>query len=216
MIGVLALVPGRRGLEISSIILIFTGMVWNLTFSFYHSLLTVRAWRAGRGLVDRLQLSWWHRLTRLELPATVIGLVWNSVMSWAGGWFFLMASESFTLANHDYALPGIGSYLARAANDGNLRAVFAGIVALVAVVVLLDQLLWVPLIAWSRRFKIELADADDGRESWVLRSLSRSRVLPCGLAAPASCSRRASGSTAPSAVRAGRRHLHRRGVGRGR
>jgi NitT/TauT family transport system permease protein len=175
LIGVLTVVPGRPGLEIASIILIFTGMVWNLTFSFYHSLLTIPPELVEAS--SMLQLSLWHRLTRLELPATVIGLVWNSVMSWAGGWFFLMASESFTLANRAYALPGIGSYLAQAAGDGNLHAVFAGLAALVAVVVLLDQLLWVPLIAWSRRFKIELADADDGRRSWVLRSLSRSRAL---------------------------------------
>ena len=175
LIAVLALAPGRAGLELASIILIFTGMVWNLTFSFYYALLTIPPELIEASAM--LQLSWWHRLTRLELPATVIGLVWNSVMSWAGGWFFLMASESFTLANRAYALPGIGSYLARAAGDGNLRAVFAGLVALIVVVVLLDQLLWVPLIAWSRRFKIELADADDGRRSLVLRSLSRSRVL---------------------------------------
>ncbi len=175
IIGVLTLVPGRAGLEIASIILIFTGMVWNLTFSFYHSLLTIPPELVEASTM--LQLSWWHRLTRLELPATVIGLVWNSVMSWAGGWFFLMASESFTLANRSYALPGIGSYLARAAGDGNLHAISAGLVALIGVVVLLDQLLWVPLVAWSRRFKIELTHTDDGRRSWVLRSLSRSRAL---------------------------------------
>ncbi len=175
LIGVLTFVPGRPGLEVASIILIFTGMVWNLTFSFYHSLLTIppELFEAS----SMLQLSRWYRLTRVELPATVIGLVWNSVMSWAGGWFFLMASESFTLANRAYTLPGIGSYLARAAGDGNLRAVFAGLVALIAVVVMLDQVLWVPLIAWSRRFKIELADTDDVRRSWVARGLSRSRAL---------------------------------------
>jgi NitT/TauT family transport system permease protein len=175
LIGVLTFVPGRAGLEIASIVLIFTGMVWNLTFSFYHSLLTIPPELIEAS--SMLQLSWWHRLTRLELPATIIGLVWNSVMSWAGGWFFLMASESFTLANRAYALPGIGSYLAQGAGDGNLRAVFAGLAALIVVVVLLDQLLWVPLVAWSRRFKIELADADDGRRSWVLQSLSRSHAL---------------------------------------
>jgi NitT/TauT family transport system permease protein len=175
LIGVLTFVPGRPGLEIASIILIFTGMVWNLTFSFYHSLLTIPPELVEAS--SMLQLSWWHRLTRLELPATIIGLVWNSVMSWAGGWFFLMASESFTLANRAYALPGIGSYLAQAAAVGNLRAVLAGLAALIAVVVLLDQLLWVPLVAWSRRFKIELTNTDDGRRSWVLQSLSRSRAL---------------------------------------
>ncbi len=175
LIGVLTILPGRAGLELASIILIFTGMVWNLTFSFYHSLLTIPPELVEAA--SMLQLSRWHRLTRLEIPVTIIGLVWNSVMSWAGGWFFLMASESFTLANRAYALPGIGSYLARAADLGNVRAIVAGLAALVAVVVLLDQLLWVPLIAWSRRFKIELADADGGRQSLVLRGLSRSQAI---------------------------------------
>jgi NitT/TauT family transport system permease protein len=175
LVGVLTILPGRAGLEVASIILIFTGMVWNLTFSFYHSLLTIPPELVEAA--SMLQLSRWHRLTRLEIPVTIIGLVWNSVMSWAGGWFFLMASESFTLANRAYALPGIGSYLARAADLGNVRAIVAGLAALITVVVLLDQLLWVPLIAWSRRFKIELADTDGGRQSWVLRGLSRSHAI---------------------------------------
>jgi NitT/TauT family transport system permease protein len=175
LIGMLALLPGRPGLEIASVVLIFTGMVWNITFSFYHSLLTIppELTEASR----MLQLSPWYRLTRLELPVTVIGVVWNSVMAWAAGWFYLMASESFTLANRSYALPGIGSYLALAASEGNLTAIFTGLGALIAVVVVLDQLIWVPLVLWSRRFKIELAETADGRRSVVQQAFKRSRLL---------------------------------------
>jgi NitT/TauT family transport system permease protein len=175
LIGMLALIPGRVGLEVGSVILIFTGMVWNLTFSFYHSLLTIP--RELSEASRMLALSPWRRFTTLELPVTLIGLIWNSVMSWAAGWFYLMASESFTLANRSYALPGLGSYLAVAANAGNVRAILTGVAVLVGVVILLDQLVWVPLVVWSDRFKLELSDTGESRRSWVLHALQRSRLL---------------------------------------
>ncbi len=175
LIGMLALIPGRIGLELGSIVLIFTGMVWNLTFSFYHSLLTIP--RELSEASQMLGLSPWGRFVTLELPVTMIGLIWNSVMSWAAGWFYLMASESFTLGNRSYALPGLGSYLALAANDGNVPAILAGVTLLIGVVVVLDQLVWVPLIVWSDRFKLELADTAESRRSWVLLGLKRSRLL---------------------------------------
>src|SRR5262249_21994765 len=105
------------------------------------------------------------------------GLIWNSVVSWAAGWFYLMASESFTLAGRSYALPGLGSYLAVAADRGDVRAVLAGIAALVGVVVALYQLLWVPLLVLSRRLKLELAESEDARRSWMLEAMRRSRLL---------------------------------------
>lgn len=175
LIAMLALVPGRIGLELGSVILIFTGMVWNLTFSFYHSLLTIP--RELSEASEMLGMSAWNRFTTLELPVTMIGLIWNSVISWAAGWFYLMASESFTLANRSYALPGLGSYLAVAADRGSVPAVLAGLTALITVVVALDQLVWVPLIVWSRRFKLELADSEDSRRSWVLEALRQSHLL---------------------------------------
>jgi NitT/TauT family transport system permease protein len=176
LLGMMALLPGRRaGFELASVILIFTGMVWNLTFSFYHSLLTIP--RELLEAADMLNLSPWHRLTRVEMPSTIIGLVWNSVISWAGGWFFLMASESFTLGNRAFVLPGLGSYLAAAADQGDTRAILAGLSALLVVIILLDQLVWVPLIVWSGRFKVELADSGESRRSWWLNYLRNASWL---------------------------------------
>ena len=176
LLGMMALLPGRRaGLELASVIVIFTGMVWNLTFSFYHSLLTIP--RELLEASDMLKLSPWHRLTKVELPSTIVGLVWNSVISWAGGWFFLMASESFTLGNRAFVLPGLGSYLAAAADQGNTRAILAGLSALLVVIILLDQLVWVPLIVWSGRFKVELADSGESRRSWWLNYLRNASWL---------------------------------------
>jgi NitT/TauT family transport system permease protein len=177
LLAMIALFPGRAtGLELGSVLLIFTGMVWNMAFSFYHSLLTVpeelnEAARAFR-------LSWWQRFVSLDLPASVIGLVWNSMMSWAGGWFFLMATEAFTLGKQSFTLPGLGSYLAAAANDGNVPAIVWGLGTLVALIVALDQLVWRPLIAWSERFKVELSESQDVPTSWVLDLLHQSRLLP--------------------------------------
>jgi NitT/TauT family transport system permease protein len=177
LLAMIALFPRETtGLEIGSILLIFTGMVWNMAFSFYHSLRTIpdeliEAARAFR-------LSWWQRFTSLELPASAIGLVWNSVMSWAGGWFFLMATEAFSLGKQSFTLPGLGSYLAEAANKGDFAAILWGLGVLVALIVALDQLVWRPLIAWSERFKVELSESQDTPTSWVLDLLRDSALLP--------------------------------------
>ena len=177
LLAMIALFPRETtGLEIGSILLIFTGMVWNMAFSFYHSLRTIpdeliEAARAFR-------LSWWQRFTSLELPASAIGLVWNSVMSWAGGWFFLMATEAFSLGKQSFTLPGLGSYLAEAANKGDFAAILWGLGVLVALIVALDQLVWRPLIAWSERFKMELSESQDTPTSWVLDLLRDSALLP--------------------------------------
>jgi NitT/TauT family transport system permease protein len=173
----IALFPGRSvGVEIGSILLVFTGMVWNMAFSFYHSLITIpeELMEAARAF----RLSWWQRFTQLELPAGMIGLVWNSMMSWAGGWFFLMACESFTLGKQSFTLPGLGSYLAEAANKGNTTAILWGLGTLVALIVALDQLVWRPLIAWGERFKVELSEAQDVPTSWALNVLRESALLP--------------------------------------
>jgi NitT/TauT family transport system permease protein len=177
LLAMIALLPGRTaGLEIGSILLVFTGMVWNMAFSFYHSLRTIpeELMEASRAF----GLSWWRRFTQLELPASAIGLVWNSMMSWAGGWFFLMATETFTLGKESFTLPGLGSYLAEAANKGSTTAIVWGLGTLVTVIVALDQLVWRPLIAWSERFKMELSEAQDVPTSWALNVLRDSAVLP--------------------------------------
>jgi len=177
LLAMIAVFPRQTvGLEVGSILLIFTGMVWNMTFSFYHSLLTLPPELVE--VARALRLTWWQRLTSVELPAATIGLVWNSMMSWAGGWFFLMACESFTLVNRSFTLPGLGSYLAVASSRGDLRAIAWGLVTLVALTVVSDQLLWRPLVAWSQRFKVELAEDPDPPRSWLLNLLRRSRLLP--------------------------------------
>ncbi len=163
------------GAEIASVVLVFTSQAWNLTFSFYNSLLTVP--RELREVAHLYRLSWWQRFRQLELPYAAVGLVWNSMMSWAGGWFFLMAAEMFTLGHRSFQVPGLGSYLQRAAASGDTPAVAAGILTLVAVIVALDQLVWRPLIAWADRFKIELVGGQTPPRSSVLRLLRRSSIV---------------------------------------
>ncbi|HTG61674.1 MAG TPA: ABC transporter permease subunit, partial [Terriglobia bacterium] len=123
------------------------------------------------------RLNWWQSLTQLELPYAAIGLVWNSMMSVAGGWFFLMACEMFVLGNRDLRLPGLGSYLQTAASAGNTRAILWGLVVLVTVIVLTDQLVWRPIIAWAEKFKFEQVEATEIPRSPVLELLRRSKLL---------------------------------------
>jgi NitT/TauT family transport system permease protein len=113
----------------------------------------------------------------MELPFAALGLIWNSVMSWAGGWFFLMAAEIFTLGDKDFRLPGLGAYLQTAANQGNTQALVLGITTLVLLIVLLDQLVWRPLLAWAERFKVSQVESDDAASSWFLDALTRSRLV---------------------------------------
>jgi NitT/TauT family transport system permease protein len=123
------------------------------------------------------RLSWWQRFTQLELPCAAIGLVWNSMMSVAGGWFFLMACEAFVLNNRDLRLPGLGSYLQTAANAGDSGAVVWGLTAMIAVIVLMDQVIWRPTIAWAEKFKFEQVEAAQTPRSPILTLFRRSRIL---------------------------------------
>jgi NitT/TauT family transport system permease protein len=177
MLAMVALFPTRQlGIELGSIVLIFTGQVWNMTFSVYSSIKNIP--HDMIEAADVFRLSWWQRFIQLELPYSAIGLVWNSMMSVAGGWFFLMACEMFVLGNRDLRLPGLGSYLQTAANAGDTRAIAWGILAMVTVIVLMDQLLWRPIIAWSEKFKFEQIEASQPPRSPVLDLLRRSRILP--------------------------------------
>jgi NitT/TauT family transport system permease protein len=175
MLAMVALFPGRQiGLELGSILLIFTGQAWNIAFSFYASLKGI-----PRELDEAARLyrfSTWQRFSELELPFAAIGLVWNSMMSVAGGWFFLMACEMFVLGTRDFRLPGLGSYLQVAAGAGDTRAIVWGMVAMIAVIVLLDQLVWRPAIAWSDKFKFESVEGAVP-QSFVLKVLRRSGIL---------------------------------------
>jgi NitT/TauT family transport system permease protein len=176
LVAMVALFPTRQlGLELGSVLLIFTGQVWNMAFSVYSTTKMI-----PRDLVEAAQafrLSWWQRFVQLELPYAAIGLVWNSMMSVAGGWFFLMACEMFVLGDRDLRLPGLGSYLQTAANAGNIRAILWGVGVMVGVIVLIDQLIWRPIIAWSEKFKFEQTEASDAARSPVLVMLRKSALV---------------------------------------
>ncbi|MCS7201275.1 MAG: ABC transporter permease subunit [Dictyoglomus sp.] len=173
---VLALFPGSRiGLEITSIILIFTGQVWNMVFSFYQSLISIP--KDLREAAKIMRLNPWQRFLHLELPYSAIGLLWNSMMSIAGGWFFLMACEMFTITNQDFILPGLGSYLSFASMNGDISRILLGLFALILLIILIDQLIWRPLIAWSQKFKFEFTESEEGFESTILLWYRRSQIL---------------------------------------
>src|SRR6202140_1988679 len=176
MLAMVALFPRRQlGLELGSILLIFTGQAWNIAFSFYASVKGI-----PRELDEAARLyrfSRWQRFTELELPFAAIGLVWNSMMSVAGGWFFLMACEMFVLGARDFRLPGLGSYLQTAASAGDTRSILLGGLMMIAVIVLLDQFVWRPVIAWAEKFKVEQVESADVPRSWVLDLLQHLRAL---------------------------------------
>jgi NitT/TauT family transport system permease protein len=169
-----AFLPERLGVELAAIFLIFTSQAWNLTFAWYQSLITIPQELREASAIFRLRS--YLRLRFLELPFAAIQLIWNSMMSWAGGWFFLMASEMFTVGARDYRLPGLGSYLQKAAYLGDTRALAWGLVTLIFLIVLLDQLVWRPLLAWAERFKLEMVESEGKTSSWFYKVL-RGSVL---------------------------------------
>ena len=176
MLAMVGLFPTRHlGVELGAIILIFTGAVWNMAFSFYSSLKSI-----PRELVEATKVYRYSRLQRLlqlELPYAAIGLLWNSIMSVAGAWFFLMACEMFHFRSQDFRLPGLGSYLQTAADHGNGRAIAWGLFTMVAIIVATDQLLWRPLIAWSDKFKFEQVESAKRTGSPILTLLTQSNTL---------------------------------------
>src|SRR5229473_8644285 len=177
MLAMVALFPRRQlGLELGAILLIFTGQAWNIAFSFYSSLKSIPRELEEAARIYRF--SRWQRFTELELPYAAIGLVWNSMMSVAGGWFFLMACEMFVLGNRDFRLPGLGSYLQTAANAGDTRAILWGLMTMIGVIILTDQMVWRPVIAWAEKFKLEQVGSAEIPRSPILNLLRRSKLLP--------------------------------------
>jgi len=184
----------EMGLEIACVVMIFTGQVWNMTFSYYGSIRGVPQplWEAAK--IYRMPR--WRLFTLLELPASMIGLVWNSMMSMAGGWFFLIVNEAFTLGDKDFRLPGIGSYMNEAINQFDAgvwetwKPILAAIFAMVVMIVAVDQLFWRPIVAWSERFKLEETAETDKPQSWVLNLLAQSSLYHLGRKASRSWRRR--------------------------
>ena len=188
MLAMISLIPGRQlGVEMGAILLIFTGQVWNMAFSFYSSLKSLP--RELREASKVFRFSAWQRFWQLELPYSAIGLVWNSMVSVAGGWFFLMACEMFVLGDRDFRLPGLGSYLQTAASTGDTHAMLWGSVTMILIIVATDQLVWRPVIAWADKFKFEQGESTSRKSSPILYLLQNSHALnwlqsvtltPCG------------------------------------
>ena len=174
--GFLALFPGSLlGVECASIFAVFTAQAWNMTFGFYRSLVTIPPELQEASRIYRLNAL--QRFSTLELPSSAISLVWNSMMSFGGGWFFVAQSEAISVLNKDIKLPGLGSYMAAAVEAGDGRAAAYAIAAMILTIVVLDQLFWRPLVAWTEKFKLEQTAARDSPRSWVLDLLRRSLVL---------------------------------------
>jgi NitT/TauT family transport system permease protein len=174
--GFMALFPGSLlGLECASIFAIFTGQAWNMTFSFYQSLRTIPKELREASTIYRL--NWWQRFVKLEAPYSMIGLVWNGMMSFGGGWFFLAASEAISVLGNNFKLPGIGSYMATAVEKGDTKAVAWAILTMVLVVVMIDQLFWRPVVAWSQKFKFEQTDSSAEPTSFVLDVIRKSVLI---------------------------------------
>ncbi|GAA1923408.1 ABC transporter permease [Streptantibioticus ferralitis] len=185
--GFVALFPGSLlGLECAAIFAIFTSQAWNMTFGFYQSLITLP--RELDEVSRSLRCTRWMRFWRIELPSGAIGLVWNGMMSFGGGWFFLVASEQISVSHHKYALPGVGSYAGSAIAEGDLGKVGWAVLTMTVMVVAVNFLFWRPLTAWVERFKNEQAEATEVQRSVVLDLLRRSywpRLLGRVLAPPA-------------------------------
>jgi NitT/TauT family transport system permease protein len=177
-----SLFPGSvLGLECVSIFAIFTSQAWNMTFSFYHSLISQPKELDEAARLFRMTK--WERFWKLDVPSSMIGLVWNGMMSFGGGWFFLVASEAVSVGRHNYALPGIGSYVAAALQKGSVVDIVIAIGVMIVMVVGVNVVFWRPLVAWSEKFRIENSSATDSPKSVTLALLRRSRV-PAMIARP--------------------------------
>jgi NitT/TauT family transport system permease protein len=185
--GFMALAPGSvLGVEFAAIFAVFTSQAWNMAFSFYQSLRTLP------GDLDEAArafgLTPWQRFWRLEAPFGAPALIWNMMMSMAGGWFFVTASEAFLVGHTNVTLPGIGSYIAAANAKQNYMAVIYAIAAMAVTILIFDQLLFRPLVAWSEKFHFEQTASSDPPQSWMLDLLRRTRLMarvgrPLGVAA---------------------------------
>ena len=174
--GFIALFPGNLfGVECAAIFAIFTSQAWNMAFSLYQSMRTVPPELQEAARV--FQLSGWQRFWRMELPYAMPGLLWNMMMSVSGGWFFVVASEAISVANQSIKLPGVGSYIAMAIEARDLGAIGWAILAMFVAIVLYDQLLFRPLLAWADKFRFEAAAGEVAPRSWVLTWVRRTEAI---------------------------------------
>jgi NitT/TauT family transport system permease protein len=170
------LFPGSLlGVECASLFAIFTGQVWNMTFGFYHSMVTIP--QDLQEAATNFRLTRLQRFRKLEVPASMHSLIWNAMMSFGGGWFFVSASEAITVLGKNIQLPGLGSYMATAVSNGDNWAAFCAIVTMLAVILATDQLVWRPLLVWADKFKIELTESAHPPTSWFYDLLRRAYIF---------------------------------------
>ena len=166
------LFPGSVfGAELACVFAIFTSQAWNMTFSMYQSMRNV-----PKDLEEASQsfhLSGWQHFWRLDVPFAMPGLIWNTMMSMSGGWFFVVASEAISVGHTTVALPGVGSYIALAIEDRNLRAIGWAIATMAVVILIYDQLLFRPIVAWADKFRFEQTSSQDRPRSWFFDVLRR-------------------------------------------
>jgi NitT/TauT family transport system permease protein len=172
----MALAPGNvLGAEFASIFTVFTAQAWNMTFSFYQSLKTLPG--DLEEAAKSFGLTPWQKFWRLEAPFGAPALIWNMMMSMAGGWFFVTASEAFTVGMTNVNLPGIGAYIAAANDKQDFGAVGWAVLAMAATILIFDQLMFRPLVAWAEKFHVELVASADPPRSWVLDMMRRTRLM---------------------------------------
>src|SRR5689334_24345845 len=170
------LFPGNvLGAELACVFAIFTSQAWNMTFSMYQSIRNVP--KDLEEAAQSFHLSGWQRFWRLDVPFAMPGLIWNAMMSMSGGWFFVVASEAITVGNTTVTLPGIGSYVALAIQEKNLPAIGYAILTMLLVIILYDQLLFRPIVAWADKFRFEQTASASAPESWMLDLFRRTRAL---------------------------------------
>jgi len=176
----LGLFPGNvLGAECAAIFAIFTSQAWNMAFSFYQSLRTVP--RDLDEVARGFRLTGWQKFWQLEAPFAVPSLVWNTMMSMSGGWFFVVASEAITVGDTTITLPGVGSYIAEANNQGRWDAILAAVATMAVVILIYDQVLFRPIIAWAGKFRVELSVGQQVERSWVLELLQRTNWIRRGV-----------------------------------
>jgi len=174
--GFIAMFPGSLlGVECAAIFAIFTSQAWNMAFSFYQSLRIVP--KELQEAATLFGLSPWQRFWKLEAPFATPSLIWNTMMSVSGGWFFVVASEAITVGKTSVTLPGIGSYVAQAIQNRSLPAIGWALFTMLLVILVYDQLLFRPMVAWAEKFKFELTESQDSAESWVLTLFQRTHFL---------------------------------------
>lgn len=176
VLGLVALFPRSNvGLELATILMIWSSQCWNMAFSFYGSLKSIPSDLIEASTV--IGLDWKQRLLRVELPFSAVDLTWNSVFSMAGGWFFLSACEAFTLGEHPFRLPGIGAYMAVAISKGNTQAMVLGVIAMILLIVVMDILIWRPILAWVQKYRIEEVPGTGSTEPLMQIFIRESKIL---------------------------------------